>query len=149
MTRTHAHRQGPSPRAIRVVFILTGLYFGWRWAAGGHGPAWQHALQVLATMLIAMTLVQSIRWWRTRRGKRQGAMNRFPWRNLILFKLLLVALALGAEYLLLHWMPLAHVRLLVGACLGTAIAVGAPILHRRHNSPSRTTSPTTTSAPTS
>ncbi|WP_329560843.1 hypothetical protein [Kitasatospora sp. NBC_01266] len=148
MTRTRARRHGPSPRVVRVVFILTGLYFGWRWAAGGHGPAWRHALQVLVTMLIAMTLVQSLRWWRTRRGKREGPMARFPWRDLILFKLLLVALALAAEYLLQHWMPPAHAQLVVGACLGTAIATGGPILHRRHNSPTRTTPPTTTSVPT-
>ena len=146
MTRTRAHAQGPSPRAVRVVFILTGLYFGWRWAADGHGPAWLHALQLLATMLLAMALVQSIQWWRTRRGKHGGPMARLPWRNLILFKLLLVALALAAEELLHHWMPPTHAQLIVGACLGAAIATGGPVLHRRHNSPTRTTPPTTTSA---
>ncbi len=141
----HAHAQGPSPRAVRVVFILTGLYFGWCWVSGGHRPAWQHALRVLATMLLAMALVQSIQWWRTRRGKHEGPMARLPWRNLVLFKLLLLALALAAEDLLHRWMPPAHSQLIVGACLGAAIATGGPILHRRHNSPTRTTPPTTTS----
>ena len=147
MTRTRTHGHGPSPRAVRVVFILTGLYFGWRWAAGGHGPAWEHALQVLVTMLIALAVVQSVQRWRTRRGKHEGAMARFPWRDLILFKLLLVALALAAEYLLYRWMPPTHAQLIVGVCLGAAIATGGPILHRRHNSPTRTRPPATTSEP--
>ena len=147
MTRTRTHGHGPSPRAVRAVFILTGLYFGWCWVSGGHRPAWQDALRVLGTMLIGMTLAKTVRWWRTRRGRHAGAKDPFPWRDLILFKLLLVALALAAEELLHHWMPPTHAQLIVGTCLGAAIATGGPILHRRHNSPTRTRPPATTSEP--
>ncbi len=147
MTRTHAHGPGLPPRAVRVVFILTGLYFGWCWVSGGHRPAWQDALRVLVTMLIGMTLAKTVRWWRTRRGRRAGAKDPFPWRDLILFKLLLLALALAAEYLLRRWMSPGDAQLVVGVCLGAAIATGGPILHRRHNSPTRTRPPATTSEP--
>ncbi len=148
MTRTGAHGPGPSARAIRIVFVLTGLYFGWRWTSDGHGPPWQHALRVAghhADRLGPRASHPVVAYPPRQSRRRHGPV---PLTGPDPFELLLVALALAAEYLLHRWMPPTHAQFVVGVCLGAAIAVGGPIVHRRHNGPTRAASPTTTSAPT-
>ncbi|MBS2545910.1 hypothetical protein KGQ19_03415 [Catenulispora sp. NL8] len=130
---TARSRRGLSRRAVRIVFACGGLYFGWRWAFGAHGPAWRHALQVLVTMLLLVTVAELVRWLRGRRGGRQP--GGFPVRALVGAKLVLVAVALGVEYLLHRWVSADSAQLVVGVGLGVAIAVIGPVLHRRHNRP--------------
>jgi hypothetical protein len=134
LAATAAHRRrGLSRRAVRIVFACGGLYFGWRWAFGAHGPAWRHALQVLVTMLLLVTVAELLRWLRARRGGRRT--GGFPVRALVGAKLMLVAVALGVEYLLHRWVSADSAQLVVGVALGVAIAVIGPVLHRRHNRP--------------
>ncbi|WP_030694428.1 hypothetical protein [Streptomyces globisporus] len=122
-----------SSRRYRVLYILAGGYFGWRWAFGAHGPAWEHATGILVQMLVLSVVVQLLQRRAARRGPERfegGEPFRLPLRQLALGKLLLVAAALAAEYLLHRWTSNAH--LVIGAGLFLAIALGGPVLQRRH-----------------
>lgn len=119
----------PACRLIRIGYAAAGAYFGWRWAFVENGPAWQRALFLLAQMAVFAALVQAVRWQRRRR-RGSVAPLRLPLRNLILGKVLLVVLALGAGLILDRWTP--DAQLIVGAGLFLAIALGGPALHRRH-----------------
>lgn len=130
MAGTGTVRRVPSRRAIRIGYAVAGGFFAWRWASAGHGPAWQHAVQVLVMMAVLTAAVQLVRW-RRRRGAGRPEAFRLPLRELLLGKALLVAAALGAEYLLARWT--AHAQLVVGAGLFAAIALGGPALHSRHD----------------
>ncbi|MCX4851968.1 hypothetical protein [Streptomyces sp. NBC_00893] len=116
-----------------MLFWLAGLYFGWRWASEP-GPAWRHALQVLFTMLAAMSAVRLVQRWRSRHNRAEGVFGSLPLYGLFLVKLALVASALAVEYLLQRWIPPQSARTIVGAGLGVAFATIGPVLHRRHNS---------------
>ncbi|MFH9349780.1 hypothetical protein [Kitasatospora sp. NPDC017646] len=119
----------PGRRLIHIGYAAAGAYFGWRWAFVEHGPAWQRALHSLALMAVLATLAQALRWQRRRRRGQVGPL-RLPLRNLILGKVLLVVLALGAGLVLDRWTP--DAQLIVGSGLFLAIALVGPALHRRH-----------------
>jgi magnesium-transporting ATPase (P-type) len=124
---------GVSPRGIRIFFCLTGTYFGWRWGFEDHSPAWERALHVLATMLVALTLAQLVRILRARwtgRPVRRGGM---PVRQLALTKVGLVALAIAVQYALHRAMAAGPAGIAVGVGLGASIALIGPALHRRHH----------------
>jgi hypothetical protein len=121
----HGHR-------IQALFWLAGLFFGWRWVRES-GPAWQHALDVLLTMLAIMTALRLVQRWRRRRGAPDGALARLPVRDLVVTKLTLVVFALVTEHLLRDWIPPLPARAIAGAGLGVAFATIGPVLHRRHN----------------
>ncbi|MGW2251156.1 hypothetical protein ACWCXH_13240 [Kitasatospora sp. NPDC001660] len=132
----------PGHRLIHIGYAVAGAYFGWRWAFVEHGPAWQRALHALALMAVLAALAQAVRWQRRRRRGPAGPL-RLPLRNLILGKLLLVVLALGAGLILDRWTP--DAQLIVGAGLFLAIALGGPALHRWHAAmPAAVPSPTET-----
>ncbi|MET8626994.1 hypothetical protein ABZW30_25065 [Kitasatospora sp. NPDC004669] len=119
----------PGRRLIHIGYAAAGACFGWRWAFVEHGPAWQRALHTLALMAVLAALAQAARWQRRRRRSPVGPF-RLPLRNLILGKVLLVVLALGAGLVLDRWTSQA--QLIVGTGLFLAIALGGPALHRRH-----------------
>ncbi|MDH6128104.1 hypothetical protein [Kitasatospora sp. GP82] len=120
--------QGPHSGVIRVGYALVGAFLAWRWATGGSEPAWEHGLQVLATMAALMALLQLAR---RRRIRRVGwsVLDRVPLRILLPAKVLLVAVALGAQWLLARWTSEAQSIVALGLFL--VIAVGGPVLHRR------------------
>ncbi|WP_327293631.1 MULTISPECIES: hypothetical protein [unclassified Streptomyces] len=121
-------------RLVHAAFWFAGLYFGWRWASES-GPAWQHALQLLATLLAAMSMVQLVRRWRERHRRGGGVLNGLPVRDLFLAKLVLIASALAVDYLLQCWIPSQGAQIIAGAGLCVAFAIIGPALHRRHNDP--------------
>ncbi|MDQ0401481.1 hypothetical protein ABVB69_27840 [Streptomyces sp. NPDC000349] len=133
MTGTDPVLRVRSSRRYRLLYLLAGGYFGWRWAFDAHGPAWEHAAGVLVQMLVLSAVVQLLQRRASRRGQGRsggGQPFRLPLRQLVLGKLLLVVAALAAEYLLHRWTSNAH--LVIGAGLFLAIALGGPVLQRRH-----------------
>ncbi|WP_406152554.1 hypothetical protein OG217_00420 [Streptomyces sp. NBC_01023] len=131
---TERSPEARSHRLVHAAFWLAGLYFGWRWASE-NGPAWQHALQLLALLLAAMSAVQLVRRWRRRHRRGGGVLDGLPVRDLFLTKLLLIASALAVDYLLQSWISPQSAQLVAGAGLCVAFATIGPALHRRHNTP--------------
>ncbi|MFJ3698174.1 hypothetical protein ACIPW9_29365 [Streptomyces sp. NPDC090052] len=127
--------RSPAPtrhRLVHAAFWGASLYFGWRWSSES-GPAWQHALQLLAIMPAAVSAVQLVRRWRVRHRRGDGVLGRLPVRDLFLAKLLLIASALALDYLLQCWIPPQSAQIIAGAGLCVAFATIGPALHRRHS----------------
>lgn len=71
---------------------------GFLWAAHAAEPAWEHALRTLLVMLAVLPCVALL--LRRRRSRSGVRLPRLRHRNVVAAKIILVAGALGAEWLL-------------------------------------------------
>lgn len=101
MTETHAHRRTPAGRARATLrnrrqYLIFGLAMGGLWLLNLDKPLPEHALQMLAVMTV-LTLIQIL----LDRHHRHGApAPRGTYARLIGGKIMLLAVAVGSEWLL-------------------------------------------------
>jgi hypothetical protein len=126
---------GPSERVLRIGYAVAGLGIGGAWAYGWELPVWEHALRLLALVLIVPPIIHFVR---RRRAKPRAAHP--PLRHLVCAKVLLVVAAIGLNELLGLWT--AQSAFATAAALAVVVAFGGPPWHRKlvRRNASRTTS---------
>jgi hypothetical protein len=83
-------------------------------------PAWQHALRLLAAVLIIPPLIHLLR-------RRLNRTSHLPLRRLVMAKVLLIAAALALDLLLAPWTS--HADLITAIAIALSVAVGGPLVH--------------------
>lgn len=119
---------GPSasPWDIARLYLVAGLVMGGIWAWNHGAPLWEHAVKLLVVLFVGAPLLHLAR---SRRAARRPARRlRLSFVRLATAKVTLVALALGASWLLEDSMT--HPDLAVAAGLATVITLLGPLLHR-------------------
>ncbi|MFG2794959.1 hypothetical protein [Streptomyces sp. NPDC048419] len=110
----------PTRRQIALVYAFIGLAVGGAWMLGGDMPAWQHALRLLAAVLIIPPLIHLLR-------RRLNHTGHLPLRRLVMAKILLVAAALALDLLLTAWTS--HADIFTAVAVAVSVAVGGPLVH--------------------
>ncbi|MET7622502.1 hypothetical protein [Streptomyces sp. NPDC005408] len=116
---------GPS-RQARKLYLVIGVVLALIWAARAEDPPWQHALRTLGLMLVILPAATLL----LRRKQARTGIQLPELRHLNIFaaKFLLVAAALGAEWLLQsHTQKAAHY---VAIGIAVVVALVGPRLSR-------------------
>ncbi|MEV7465647.1 hypothetical protein AB0O20_03900 [Streptomyces kronopolitis] len=122
---------GPSglsapPWDIARVYLVAGLVMGGIWAWNHGAPLWEHAVKLLVVLFVGAPLLHLARGRRA--ARRPPRRLRLSFVRLAAAKVALVALALGASWLLEGSMT--DPDLAVAAGLTTVITLLGPFLHR-------------------
>jgi hypothetical protein len=122
-----ALRPGPSP-AVRIRYAVLGLITGGLWLWGSGDPLWQHALRMLAIVLVVPALASRL----TAAVARRRGLERtetISVGRLVAVKAGLVIVAIAVTALLgsrVH-----HLDLCLAAWLALLLALGGPAIHHR------------------
>ncbi|MFE2226649.1 hypothetical protein [Streptomyces kronopolitis] len=119
---------GPSapPWDIARLYLAAGLVMGGIWAWNHGAPLWEHAVKLLVVLFVGAPLLHLARGRRA--ARRPPRRFRLSFVRLAAAKVALVALALGASWLLEGSMT--DPDLAVAAGLTTVITLLGPFLHR-------------------
>jgi hypothetical protein len=113
-----------------VRYGLAGLILGATWVWHENQSPWIHAIRVAIVLLFVGPI---IRWVQRRYAARAG--RHLPGgmriRGWMVAKLVLVVLAIGLELLLRQSLSHNAAAEITALCLGVAVAVCGPLLHRR------------------
>ncbi|MBM4791636.1 hypothetical protein HXP44_06055 [Streptomyces sioyaensis] len=116
----------PGKGTIAGLYLVAGLVMGGVWAWNQGSPLWEHAVKLLVLLFVAAPLLHRAR---SRRAARRPARRlQLSFVRLAAAKIALVALAIGASWLLEDSMR--HPDLAVAAGLTSVITVLGPLLHR-------------------
>lgn len=124
---------GIAPLGIRlglwVRYALAGLILGATWVWHENQSPWIHAIRVAIVLLFVGPVIRWVqRRYATRGGRHPpGGMRIRGW---MVAKLALVILAIGLELLLRQSLSHNAAAEITGLCLGVAVAVCGPLLHR-------------------
>jgi uncharacterized membrane protein len=116
-------------RFAQLRYGMAGLILGLVWGIRSNSSPWLHALRLLVVLVVAAPLLH---WLRARRAERRGtpAGVQFPIRVWIAAKLVLLAVALGLQWLLERSMSREGAGWLVAAFIFVVVALGGPVMHR-------------------
>ncbi|MFB7214049.1 hypothetical protein [Streptomyces sp. NPDC056255] len=114
----------PKEWPVRLGYIAVGLGIGGAWLLGRDVPPWEHALRLLAIVVVVPPAVHLLR-----RRRARATLPHLPLRHLVAAKVLLVGAALGLDALLALWTVWAPVA--TALTLTLIVAVGGPPLHQR------------------
>ncbi|MFE2162053.1 hypothetical protein ACFW9M_30125 [Streptomyces lydicus] len=121
-------RRAPGPGGAQLVkpYLVAGLVMGGIWALNQGEPLWEHAAKLLVLLFVAAPLLHLAR--RRRTARHPEHRHRLSFVRLAVAKVALIALALGAGWLLDGAMD--HPDLAVAAGLTTVVSLVGPLLHR-------------------
>lgn len=112
-----------SESRVRIGYAVAAVLTAILWLAQ-HGTPLEHALRLLAIMAVVMTTSSAVHWLAERRGKH---LPRHPIGRFLLFKLALVAVALGTAVALNGVVP--HLDVWVALGMAAVVAGVGPALH--------------------
>jgi ABC-type amino acid transport system permease subunit len=116
------HSSAPDTRRL---YWTAGLVMGAIWAWNQGEPLWEHAVKLLVLLFVVAPAAHFALQRRARRENATGPHLSFP--RLVAAKVALVALALGAAWLLRPAMT--HADLVIAAGLALTIIAFGPRLH--------------------
>lgn len=115
---------------VWVRYSVIGLILGGTWVWRENEAPWVHAIRVVILLVLVAPVIRRVRRRLEKRsGRRLGGEVRL--RGWVAAKLVLVALALGLEFLLEQWLSRHAAAEVVGLCLGVTVAVAGPLLHEQ------------------
>jgi hypothetical protein len=117
------------PLTLWVRYAVAGLILGTTWVWHENQSPWVHAIRVAIVLLLVGPV---LRFVRRRYAPRSGHNVAQPVhvRGWLVAKLVLIFLAIGLEILLRQWLSHNVAAEVVALCLGVAVALCGPLLHR-------------------
>ncbi|MFD7080003.1 hypothetical protein [Streptomyces sp. NPDC059918] len=125
-SRTGATAPWARPAALRRGYFLIGLLFGAAWAVNRGMPVWEHAVRLLAFVIVVPPLLHAAQQRGRRKRGGQGAPHLSVLRATAA-KCCLVAAAMPATALLRPYTSLAD--LVVGVGIAAVVALAGPWVH--------------------
>ncbi|WIY01618.1 hypothetical protein QRX60_47655 [Amycolatopsis mongoliensis] len=116
----------------RSRFLALGLLLGVLWYVNGSRPLWEHALRMLVLMIVVLVALELLA--RRRYHGNERPHIRHGW--IIGAKLALLAVAVGADWLLAQWTSRANLIVAIGLAVVVAVA-GPRLAHRAVRGPGK------------
>lgn len=117
----------------RSRYLILGVILGLFWYVNGAQPLWQHALRMLLIMAGVLIVLELLARRRHRGG---GDRPHIAHGRIIAAKLVLLAVAVGAEWLLDLYTSRADLIVAIGLAVVVAVA-GPPLEHHLVRMPSQ------------
>jgi phosphatidylglycerophosphate synthase len=109
-------------RTTRSRYAIIGAILGVLWYVNDAGPLWEHAVCVIVIMFAVLVVLELV----NRRRHGGADRPRISHGRIIATKLVFLAVAIGAQWLLDQWTDYANVIVAVG--LAVVVAVAGPRL---------------------
>jgi hypothetical protein len=117
---------GRAALAIRIRYLVAGIFLGLVWAWHADKPLWEHVLKLAIVLLLVAPI---LRVARQALGARRGRTRSVSWPRLLAAKVPLLVLALLADWGLRHWMSATSSGLVTAVAVAVAVATLGPVLH--------------------